>query len=203
MYDSGIKCSDYIDSVIAETDISAVIPTASWYRWLSVVEQFLYTEVINECVFADMQYSGITDGRVTLSSLTVPSGCAAVTYDDIVSVLADGRELERSGAKGMTDFADKDLYYTDYSGVLILNPTETPYEIRIIYRLKPLAKAQNSTANVMIPIEFIDMAGARMRGEAYKIANEDGLAGKWLADYNTQLESFKIWAQKRNERYGG
>lgn len=203
MYDSGIKCSDYIDSVIAETDISAVIPTASWYRWLSVVEQFLYSEVINECLFADIEYSDITDDKITLSSLTVPSGCAAVTYDDVVSVFADGRELERSGAKGMTDFSDKDLYYTDYSGVLILNPTETPYEIRIIYRLKPLAKAQNSTANVMIPIEFIDMAGARMRGEAYKIANEDGLAGKWLADYNTQLESFKIWAQKRNERYGG
>jgi hypothetical protein len=47
------------------------------------------------------------------------------------------------------------------------------------------------------------MVAAKMRGEAYKIANEDGLAAKWLADYNAQLESFKVWAADRNHRYGG
>jgi hypothetical protein len=51
-------------------------------------------------------------------------------------------------------------------------------------------------------VEWLDLLAARMRGEAYKVANEDGLAGKWMNDYNMQLESFKIWAAKRNERYG-
>ena len=54
----------------------------------------------------------------------------------------------------------------------------------------------------MVPMEWLDLVGAKMRGEAYKIANEDGLSAKWLNDYNTQLEYLKIWAAKRNERYG-
>ena len=53
-----------------------------------------------------------------------------------------------------------------------------------------------------LPVEYLDMAGAKIRGEAYKIANEDGLAAKWLADYNQQMENFKIWAASRNERFG-
>jgi hypothetical protein len=46
------------------------------------------------------------------------------------------------------------------------------------------------------------MLAARLRAEAYKIANEDGQAGKWMQDYNAQLETFGVWAARRNERYG-
>lgn len=200
MYDSGVKCSEFIDSITAEADISIEIQPDSWYRWLNTVEQFIYTEILDEYASAEINY---TSDSVALSTLTVPSGCASVTYDDVIAVYADDVQVEKSGIKGVMNFSDKNLYYTDYNGNLVLSLTEVPYKITVIYRLRPIMKTETGNQNVAVPTEFLDMVSARLRGEAYKIANEDGLAGKWLADYNTQLESFKVWAEKRNKRYGG
>ena len=200
MYDSGVKCSDFINSIIGEADISIEIQSDSWYRWLNTVEQFIYTEILDEYASAEIEYAS---DSVTLSTLTVPAGCASVTYDDVIAVYADGVQVEKSGIKGVMNFSDKNLYYTDYNGNLVLSLTEVPNKITVIYRLRPILKTEAGNNNVAVPAEFLDMVSARLRGEAYKIANEDGLAGKWLADYNTQLESFKVWAEKRNKRYGG
>ena len=200
MYDSGVKCSDFINSIIGEADISIEIQSDSWYRWLNTVEQFIYTEILDEYASAEIDYAS---DSVTLSTLTVPYGCASVTYDDVIAVYADGVQVEKSGIKGVMNFSDKNLYYTDYNGNLVLSLTEVPNKITVIYRLRPILKTEAGNNNVAVPAEFLDMVSARLRGEAYKIANEDGLAGKWLADYNTQLESFKVWAEKRNKRYGG
>jgi hypothetical protein len=95
------------------------------------------------------------------------------------------------------------MYCSGYDGTVRLNLTESPAAIVLIVRLRPALKGENSADEVALPPEFVDLATARMRGEIYKIANEDGLAAKWLSDYNSQLESFKIWAAKRNERFGG
>ena len=43
---------------------------------------------------------------------------------------------------------------------------------------------------------------SRLRGEIYKVSNEDALAAKWLADYNAELETFKVWAAQHGEVYG-
>ena len=48
MYDSGITAKDFIATVKDEADITIVIPDANWYRWISTVEQILYTEVFKE-----------------------------------------------------------------------------------------------------------------------------------------------------------
>lgn len=200
MYDSGVKCSDFINSIIGEADISIEIQSDSWYRWLNTVEQFIYTEILDEYASTEIDYAS---DSVTLSTLTVPYGCDSVNYDDVIAVYADGVQVEKSGIKGVMNFSDKNLYYTDYNGNLVLSLTEAPNKITVIYRLRPILKTETGNNNVAVPAEFLDMVSARLRGEAYKIANEDGLAGKWLADYNTQLESFKVWAEKRNKRYGG
>lgn len=200
MYDSGVKCSDFINSIVGEADISIEIQSDSWYRWLNTVEQFIYAEILDEYASSEIDYAS---DSVTLSTLAVPSGGASVTYDDVIAVYADGVQVEKSGIKGVMNFSDKNLYYTDYNGNLVLSLTEVPNKITVIYRLRPILKTEASNYNVAVPAEFLDMVSARLRGEAYKIANEDGLAGKWLADYNTQLESFKVWAEKRNKRYGG
>ena len=54
----------------------------------------------------------------------------------------------------------------------------------------------------MLPYEWLELVMSKLRGEAYKIANDDGQAAKWLEDYNAQLSSFTEWARKRQERYG-
>lgn len=203
MYDSGIKCTELVNAVLSETDISVMVSDDSWYRWLSSVEQFVYTEIINEYASQDILYSEISENKVDLTTISVPATCDNVIYDDIIAVYADDIRLEKSGIIGVTDFSDKALYYSDYNGNVVLSISDIPNNIRLIYRLRPKIKTSKSSDSVFVPIEFIDMVAARMRGEAYKIANEDGLAGKWLGDYNTQLESFKIWAAKRDIKYGG
>ena len=54
----------------------------------------------------------------------------------------------------------------------------------------------------MVPYEFIDIIKAKLRGEAYKLANEDALAAKWLQDYNAQLQDFAAWVQDKAAVFG-
>lgn len=203
MYDSGIAARTLISNVSSEADITIPIDSESWYRWINAVEQFVYTEILNEYTSVTLNYAELTNDTINLNNdITTANGCAAPNFDDIIKIYADETELDRTSVISGLIFVDKPLYYTDYSGNIKMNLTGYPENIVIIYRLRPELKSSLTDRNINIPIEFIDMLAARMRGEAYKIANEDNLSAKWLSDYNIQLESFKLWATRRNERYG-
>ena len=191
MYDCGITAKAFIETVQGEADISAVIPEASWLRWINTVEQFIYAEILAEYVRVEIPYAE----KIPLASIG-----EGVTYDDIVSVYGDDVELDRAGVIAGTA-VERSMYWTDYEGNVILRPVDVPSQVFVVYRLRPTIK-KTGAETIRIPVEWLDLLAARMRGEAYKVANEDGLAGKWMNDYNMQLESFKIWAAKRNERYG-
>ena len=203
MYDSGIAARTLISNVSSEADITIPIDSESWYRWINAVEQFVYTEILNEYTSVTLNYAELTNDTINLNNdITTANGCAAPNFDDIIKIYADETELDRTSVISGLIFVDKPLYYTDYSGNIKMNLTGYPENIVIIYRLRPELKSSVTDRNINVPIEFIDMLAARMRGEAYKIANEDNLSAKWLSDYNIQLESFKLWATRRNERYG-
>ena len=90
---------------------------------------------------------------------------------------------------------------------LAYNVLFQPKEIRIIYFVKPKLNAVDENdniepGNVMLPIEFIDLVKAKLRGEAYKLSNEDSLAAKWLNDYNILLETFKAWLNSKQPNFG-
>lgn len=192
MYDCGITAREFIETVQGEADISAVIPEASWLRWINTVEQFLYAEILAEYVRVEVPYTE----KITLASIG-----EGVTYDDIISVYGDDVELDRAGVIAGIGVPDRPMFWTDYAGNLVLHPVYDPAVVTIVYRLRPAVKVTGEE-HIHLPVEWLDMLAARMRSEAYKIANEDGLAGKWMQDYNMQLESFKIWAAGRNDRYG-
>ena len=78
--------------------------------------------------------------------------------------------------------------------------------MKILYFVRPEVKTVSEndeidSKNVMLPPEFLDIARAKLRGEAYKIANEDVLAAKWLSDYNVLLENFKEWIKQRQAAF--
>lgn len=193
MYDCGITAKAFIETIRAEADISIPVPDASYLRWINTVEQFLYAEILEEYVRVTLPWAGETIALTEIGE--------GVIYDDIVSVYGDDAELDRAGVIAGTDVTDRPMYWTDYRGNLVLRMPETPSEVTVVYRLRPALKT-DGTENICIPSEWLDMLAARLRAEAYKIANEDGQAGKWMQDYNAQLETFGVWAARRNERYG-
>lgn len=205
MYDSGITLSQLISDVRSEADVSLAIPDSLYVRTVNAVEQFLYTEILKEYVLhsfdpADDDYDGTYS--YIIADIAVPAGCDTPNYDDIVRVWADGDQIEKSSAGTAHEFPEKNLCYTDYNGNLIVQ--SQPFNsLNVLVRIRPALKTVGvSGAKVMVPPEFIELVASRMRGEAYKVANEDGQAAKWLAEYNAQVENFKVWAAARNDRYG-
>ena len=203
MYNSGISTADLIKSVKSEIDIEIPISDESWYRWINAVEQFVYTEILSLFV-STVVYSDQFEGKTLEIYKHFPSknGWSEPSYDDIVKVYADDTELERTSVVSGIVFDDKPMYYTDYAGNIKLCIPFEATQITVIYKIRPVLKVKDDSSKINLPVEYVDMLAARLRSEAYKIANDDGQAAKWAAEYNAQLENFKIWAEARGVRYG-
>lgn len=55
---------------------------------------------------------------------------------------------------------------------------------------------------VPLPYEFVELVKCKLRGEAYKLINDDGVAAKWLSEYDVQVENFKTYIELHRSRYG-
>jgi len=144
---------------------------------------------------------------------------AIVRYDDIESIYYGTRELTRTtielglvfermyfdvttlmdGAKFETAFADSDTI------IAIKGKELSPLTAIVTYRPPYVTCTGTSTwssTHVPVPREFLFLVESKLRGEIYKLANEDNLAAKWLNDYNNGLETFRMWVQERKARTG-
>ena len=199
MFDSGIKASALIEQIENEADIAIPIAKESFVSWLNALEQLLYTELIQEQ--GKIELDGVNGSVIGIDTLNVPNGENAVRFEDIHTIYADQTQLIESTAASGVIFPD-----TFYKiGVDIgLNLKKQPERVTIIYFVKPELKTTDniSTKNVMIPVEFIDLAKAKLRGEAYKVANEMELSAMWLNDYNVLLETFKAWLSGKQPEFG-
>lgn len=199
MFDSGICASDLISQLKGEVDIAYPISDESYILWLNALEQLLYTELIGEQ--GEIETDGTAGSEIDVSALSVPSGEASVRFEDIFAVYADKTQLIKS------TLASGNLFHNTYyktKNNIGLNLKKQPKKLRIIYIVRPELKTVNNyrTLNVMLPIEFIELSKAKLRGEAYKLANEDSLSAKWINDYNVLLETFKLWLQNKQASFG-
>lgn len=210
MFDSGIKVTDLIKQIRDEAEISYEVTDDSFVQWLNSVEQLLYSEVIRE----QKKYSfDINSPLVKTKSDSDESPhllCGFPEYDDeadmrfedIHAVYVDGRQLIRTTLTSGAVFPD--AYYKELDGMGVNLPS-VPDEITVMYCVRPAlksAKALTDNDTVKIPAEFIDLVTAKLRGEAYKLSNEDALAAKWLNDYNILLETFKAWVAGKQSSFG-
>ena len=117
------------------------------------------------------------------------------------AIYADETQLALSTVASGVIFPDTYYKTGNNIGINLKKPSE---KLKIIYFVKPeLKNADNiSELNVMLPYEFIDLAKAKLRGEAYKIANEGDIAAMWLNDYNILLETFKAWISGKKPEFG-
>ena len=200
MYRSGVTVGELIAELQSEVDIAGTVPASAYLRWVSSLEQLIYADLLLFERGADLEAH---DGFLDLSLLTAGEGERGVTFDDLRKVYLGGEELTRAGRIGAYQFdEEKSLYYPDGDGVRVSVFGDGEADTyHVIWRVIPAVK-NGEGEEVLLPYPWLDMVLSYLRGEAYKVANDDAQAAKWLGDYNTRLASFREWAAKRNERYG-
>ena len=199
MFDSGLKASELIEQIKGEADISPDIPDALYVLWINELEQLLYTELIKEQ--GKIEVTDFSGHVIEIDSLATPAGENSIRFEDIYTVFADQTQLIKSTVTSGIIFPNT---YYKISGSLGIQLENDPEVIKIIYFVKPELKTEDNIGalDIMLPLEFIDLVKAKLRGEAYKIANEDTLAAKWINDYNVLLETFKTWLSTKQPSFG-
>lgn len=205
MFDSGIAAADLITGLKDEIDVAQAIPNTEYVFWLNSLQQLLYSEFIKEQ--RKVTIISPTAGVISIDDevLDPSEGESRLRFEDIYRVYADGTELTKATLSSGAIFPN--AYYK--VGKDIGYNVEGVSDMVIIYFARPELitvddddDTIDEDAIVMLPYEFLDLVKARLRGEAYKLANEDDTAAKWLNDYNVLLENFKNWLTRRNPTLG-
>ena len=203
MFDSGISVKDLVEELKTEVDIALDIPDSTYVQWLNSLQQVLYTEIIKEQKKTTLHPTA--QGGVGLNSITIENNENRPRFEDILTIYADDTQLIKSTLTSGVIFPD--TFYKDNNDI-VYNTKNVPNELTIVYVVKPALVTTTSHGNiseginVMVPIEFIDLVKAKLRGEAYKLANEGELAAMWLNDYNILLETFKAWISEKAPNFG-
>ena len=203
MFDSGMPVKDLVAELKTEVDIALEIPDATYVQWLNYLQQVLYTEVIKEQKKKVFQ-PPFENNLIDVSSMAENNENTPI-FEDIHAVYADDTQLIKSTVTSGVIFRNTFFRITDK---LAFNTENVPEKITIIYFVRPALVKPTSHGNisegvnVMVPVEFIDLVKAKLRGEAYKLANEGELAAMWLNDYNVHLETFKVWIAEKSPNFG-
>lgn len=212
MFDSGVSPEKLIAELKDEVDVAYEIGIERYVDWLNSVEQLLYSEIIQEqreVIILCPTDNKIHYGNIYPQGTAVSKVYADVRFGDIHAIYLGDTQLIKTTLASGAIFPN--CYFDDGDGYLCIS-TMSPERLyaRIILYARPdlhdadIVAMPNlaSAHNVMVPIEFIDLVKAKLRGEAYKLANEDVLAAKWLNDYNILLENFKAWIAAKKPNFG-
>ena len=195
MFNSGKKVKDLIAELRDEVDIAVEIPTSTYLEWLTSLEHLCYSEIIKE----QREISVLNPTTpVTINELPISDDEAPIRFEDIYTVYADDVQLIKSTLASGRIFPD--TFYKDNDN-LGFNSLYNTRELKIVYLARPKVKTDDN-GNVMFPVEFLDLVKAKLRGEAYKLADENNQSAKWINDYNIKLEHFKVWCNNRASQFG-
>jgi hypothetical protein len=195
MFDSGIPVKDLIEELNTEVDVALDIPDKTYVSWLNSLQQLIYTEIIKE-------QKKITVEKPESNVITLPkvSGENQPRFEDVHTIYVGDKQLKKTTLASGNIFPDTFCKVNNDIWISTFSPNKN---VDVIYFVKPELIPDNvGDSNVMIPIEFIDLVKAKLRGEAYKLANEGDLAAMWLNDYNTLLETFKAWIAEKSATFG-
>lgn len=196
MFDSKISADIIIDEIEKETDIAVIIPRNTYFEWINSIEQLLYGAIIRE--MREKTVNIPDDGILKLSEIEVSDGEDEVRFEDIYAVYAGGVQLVKSTLASGVIFPD--CYYKKNNNLAV--NCDKHDGVRLVYFARPELKEPDNSGNIMVPPEFIELVKSKLRGEAYKLANENNLSAKWLNDYNAHIEDFKAWIDEKRPQFG-
>lgn len=208
MFESVISVKELVDELKnTEVDIALEIPNKTYVSWLNSLQQLIYSEVIKEQRKITLETSN--GNHVNISSIEPGEGESKMRFEDIHTIYAkfdDNTNVQLIKSTVTSGVIFLNAYYKENNNIGY-HTKGVPKELTIIYHVRPALITVSETddidgSKVMLPDEFIDLAKAKLRGEAYKLANEDGIAAKWLNDYNVLLETFKAWISSRTSNLG-
>ncbi len=198
IYSSSYTGASLVESVKTELEVIPLPADSAFTRWLSSLEQLAWSEVIRMKRVARV----ITEnGKLALGTITVPQDEDAVCAADVCAVYIDGVQAMHGTAEESFLFSPETaVWHRDGEREIAVSGVREGAEAAVVYFVRP-ERRLTLTAAVALPDEFIELAASRLKGEAYRAANEDVLAAKWLSDHNQRLEAFQNWCDRR--RNGG
>ena len=188
-----------IDGVMGDMGLYTKFERAVYREILNETIARLYNEVIEEIAEA----RGVSvDGALILSDIPVPKDVAPIREADVLGVRKGDTHFRRVSPKlfGFLDSEDGSFYALQEEKIR-LTPTWTTHGLFVTYRVRPLPFTKDNEERALpVPDEYVSLLRAKIRGEIYKLANEDELAAKWLGEYNLTLASFAAFCAARRDR---
>lgn len=195
---STVTIQNFLDELIADMGLYEGCERALYRQKMNETLQFLYAVIIRS------EAEGTAtpqDGLIPRSAIPTASNVAGVQLNDVLAVYDDSRQLRYLPPADLPAAAGLPGFYTVTQEGIRLSDASITYPLRVRFTERPHPYgADSENAYVPLPNEFLPMLAARIRGEVYRLVNEDAPAAKWLALYNAYLEDFFTYlADRRKE----
>lgn len=203
MYDSGYAAEKLAEEIENETNMTYPVTRQSYLNWINLCEQMLYSDIIREEAIDEVPYTEV----LPLLDVRCDHPCMdAVHPDDVrgVYLSVDGKrhELEYITQEHYLRGLGGAYAYTKSGDTLrFRRPTaNTDGTLLLLHTVRPAPKRLNAgkiTGTILLPCEFVELVRCRLRGEKYRLMNEDSQCAKWINEYNSHLETFKEYIEAR------
>ena len=190
IYESDVTASRLITSVSDDIKVFPAISMSNYIGWYNDVVQSIYKSIIKPCTLITVAAAKETE----LSGIDIPDN----------SVFPEGAQmyLTKNGIRrkllrvdNERDLVFRDSVYIGDEEIKISSDDITDAKLIIEVLTPPPIITEDNASGAMVPfpIEYHDMIKARLKGEAFKLCNQDSTAAKWLNDFNAALEDFKAF----------
>ena len=199
IFSSLFTVKSMIDDVMEKLGLYTPPTRADFYKFYNECLTRLYTEVICHRSMVEMT---VASGFVTYNDLMVKAS-QSVSGEDIcdVAVKSPFNPILRATAWTQKLLPANTACYVCEKDRINLYPSSARQTYLIFYTYRPstVTAGNESTLQIALPPEYHNLLRAKLRGEAYKQANEDELAAKWLGEYNLLLEDFCRYVARKKE----
>lgn len=205
MFDSGYPAEKLIEEVEKETNLAFPVTRESYASWLNLCEQGLYSDIIREEKAEEVPFAQGIDVR----ELSCDGFVDMARPDDIRSVFLtlDGKteEVEKLSLENyLRGFGTGFVYACEGNRFVFRRSDErTDGTLTFIRTIRPIPKrviGDAVTGTIMLPEEYLELMRCRLRGEKYRLMNEDVMCGKWISEYNYHLQMFTAFIEARRAR---